>query len=178
MPTLIDNPASEWTDNEVIKLLATDEVERAATGASFGGIGRSNQQAQQLANRTAWLKQQIDIILAWKALFQTNAGVGSASYVRTLGLPATGEAQVFWATFGLAAGSSLVIVIAQWISGPGLLPGEFITYTLGKSFAGIGDYLVLPSNGGTWAGNISPTQFRVKNPTGALASSSILVLGI
>ncbi|HUY28625.1 MAG TPA: hypothetical protein VMV27_14540 [Candidatus Binataceae bacterium] len=53
MATLIDSP--EFSANEVYELQATDAVEGAAAGASFGGIGLSNQPHQQLANRTAFL---------------------------------------------------------------------------------------------------------------------------
>ncbi|MGH7081547.1 MAG: hypothetical protein ACREFV_03680, partial [Acetobacteraceae bacterium] len=62
MATLIDNPAGEWTANEVYKIQQTDKVEGAAAGASFGGLGVSNQPQQQLANRTAFLygQQQTD----------------------------------------------------------------------------------------------------------------------
>ena len=39
MATLID--AAEFTSNEVYQIQATDPVEGAATGASFGGTGIS-----------------------------------------------------------------------------------------------------------------------------------------
>jgi hypothetical protein len=58
MALLIDSPS--FTANEVYEIQATDAVEGAATGASFGGIGLSNQPHQQLANRTAFLKQRQD----------------------------------------------------------------------------------------------------------------------
>ncbi len=58
MVLLIDTPS--FTANEVYEIQATDPVEGAATGASFGGLGRSNQPHQQLANRTAFLKQRQD----------------------------------------------------------------------------------------------------------------------
>ena len=59
MATLID--AAEYTSNEVYQIQATDPVEGAATGASFSGTGISNQPHQQLANRTAFLKQRQDV---------------------------------------------------------------------------------------------------------------------
>lgn len=78
MATLIDAP--EFTANEVYEILATDKVEGAAAGASFGGIGLSNQPHQQLANRTAFLKQRQDVnisniagLLAFEALFKGSA---------------------------------------------------------------------------------------------------------
>jgi hypothetical protein len=58
MALLIDAPS--FTANEVYEIQATDPVEGAATGASFGGLGLSNQPHQQLANRTAFLKQRQD----------------------------------------------------------------------------------------------------------------------
>ncbi len=62
MATLIDAP--EFTSNEVYQIQATDPVEGAATGASFSGTGISNQPHQQLANRTAFLKQRQDVNIA------------------------------------------------------------------------------------------------------------------
>ena len=59
MSTLIDSP--EFSANEVYELRQTDAVEGAASRASFGGIGISNQPHQQLANRTALLKQRQDV---------------------------------------------------------------------------------------------------------------------
>ncbi len=53
MPTLIDNP--EFTANEIYEIQQTDPVEGAGAGASFSGIGVSNEPHQQLANRTAFL---------------------------------------------------------------------------------------------------------------------------
>src|SRR6202040_1630686 len=59
MVLLIDTPS--FTANEVYEIQATDAVEGAASGASFGGLGLSNQPHQQLANRTALLKQRQDV---------------------------------------------------------------------------------------------------------------------
>ncbi len=62
MTNLLDTPS--FTANEIYAIQATDKVEGAATGASFGGIGLSNQPHQQLANRTAMLKQRQDVNIA------------------------------------------------------------------------------------------------------------------
>ncbi len=58
MSTLIDTAA--YAANEIYQIEATDRVEGAADGASFDGLGISNQPHQQLANRTAFLKQRQD----------------------------------------------------------------------------------------------------------------------
>lgn len=58
MTTLIDNPS--FSANEIYQIQATDPVEGAADGASFDGIGISNQPHQQLADRTSFLKQRQD----------------------------------------------------------------------------------------------------------------------
>jgi len=68
MATLID--AAEYTSNEVYQIQATDRVEGAASGASFSGTGISNQPHQQLANRTAFLKQRQDVNIANIATLQ------------------------------------------------------------------------------------------------------------
>ena len=69
MATLID--AAEFTSNEVYQIQATDPVEGAASGASFSGTGISNQPHQQLANRTAFLKQRQDVNIANIGVLQT-----------------------------------------------------------------------------------------------------------
>jgi hypothetical protein len=69
MALLIDSPG--FTANEVYEIQATDAVEGAATGASFGGLGLSNQPHQQLANRTAFLKQRQDTNIGNIAALQT-----------------------------------------------------------------------------------------------------------
>ena len=53
MATLIDSP--EYIANEIYEIQQTDPVEGAGAGASFNGIGVSNEPHQQLANRTAFL---------------------------------------------------------------------------------------------------------------------------
>lgn len=62
MATLIDS--AEFAANEIYEIQQTDRVEGAAVGASFGGAGISNQPHQQLANRTAFLKQRQDTNIA------------------------------------------------------------------------------------------------------------------
>jgi hypothetical protein len=78
--TLTDAP--EFTANEIYEIQATDPVEGAAIGASFGGIGISNQPAQQLANRTALLNSHritdegnISTLQAFVAQFVGSMGV-------------------------------------------------------------------------------------------------------
>jgi len=71
MTTLIDS--AEFRANEIYEIGQTDPVEGAGTGASFSGIGISNQPHQQLANRTALLKQRQDINLANIGLLQAFA---------------------------------------------------------------------------------------------------------
>jgi hypothetical protein len=68
MPTLIDSP--EFSANEIYELQQTDALEGAAGGASFGGLGISNQPHQQLANRTALLKQRQDVNIGNIAVLQ------------------------------------------------------------------------------------------------------------
>ena len=68
MATLTDNP--EYTADEIYEIEQTDAVEGAGTGASFGGIGISNQPHQQLANRSAFLKQRQDSNIANIAVLQ------------------------------------------------------------------------------------------------------------
>jgi len=68
MSTLVDNP--EFTADEIYEIAQNDPVEGAAVGASYGGIGVSNQPHQQLANRTAFLKQRQDANIASLGVLQ------------------------------------------------------------------------------------------------------------
>ncbi len=68
MATLIDS--AEFSANEIYEIQQTDAVEGAGSGARFGGIGISNQPHQQLANRTAFLKQRQDTNIANIAAIQ------------------------------------------------------------------------------------------------------------
>lgn len=77
MSTLIDNP--EFSANEVYQIAQTDPVEGAAAGASFGGIGVSNQPHQQLANRTAFIKGRQDTNIANIGLLQAFTALFSGS---------------------------------------------------------------------------------------------------
>jgi hypothetical protein len=82
MATLLDAP--EFTANEIYAIQQTDPVEGAAASASFSGLGISNQPHQQLANRTAFLKQRQDtnisnigILQGFAAVFTSNITVTS-----------------------------------------------------------------------------------------------------
>jgi hypothetical protein len=77
MATLID--AAEFTSNEVYQIQATDPVEGAASGASFSGTGISNQPHQQLANRTAFLKQRQDVNIGNIGVLQAFMGAFAGS---------------------------------------------------------------------------------------------------
>jgi hypothetical protein len=86
MVLLIDNPS--FTANEIYEIQATDPVEGAATGASFNGLGLSNQPHQQLANRTAFLKQRQDTnigsitaLQAFTALFKGLMGANGYAQI-------------------------------------------------------------------------------------------------
>src|ERR1035437_4448394 len=52
---------NNWV-SAIRELVPTDPVEGGHSGAPFGGIGVSNEQAQQLANRTLWLKTQLSTL--------------------------------------------------------------------------------------------------------------------
>src|SRR5260370_21342511 len=77
MATLID--AAGFTSNEVYQIQATDAVEGAASGASLSGTGLSNQPHQQLANRTAFLKQRQDVNIGNIGVLQAFMGAFAGS---------------------------------------------------------------------------------------------------
>jgi hypothetical protein len=82
MATLIDSP--EYTANEIYQIQQTDAVEGAGAGASFGGIGLSNQPHQQLANRTAFLYGRQNTNIANIAALQSFVA-GFTGSLRTAG---------------------------------------------------------------------------------------------
>lgn len=85
MANLIDAP--EFTADEIYQMQQTDGCEGAAIGASFGGIGINNEPHQQLANRTAFLKNRQDVnignigvLLAFMAEFVSS--LGASGYLK------------------------------------------------------------------------------------------------
>lgn len=58
----VTNPPAGWVQNEIYKMDGADQVEGAAVGAAFGGLGVDNEPHQQLANRTALLCNLIQSI--------------------------------------------------------------------------------------------------------------------
>jgi hypothetical protein len=87
MATLIDN--AEYTANEIYEIQQTDPVEGAGAGASFGGIGISNEPHQQLGNRTAFLYGRQNTNIASIAALQafTAGFVGSLKTAGYLKIP-------------------------------------------------------------------------------------------
>src|SRR5258708_12296120 len=79
MGTVIDG--AEFSSNEVYQIQASGPVEGAATGASFSGTGISNQPHQQLANRTAFLKQRQDVNIGNIGVLQAFMGAFAGSIV-------------------------------------------------------------------------------------------------
>ena len=125
MATLID--AAEYTSNEVYQIQATDPVEGAASGASFSGTGVSNQPHQQLANRTAFLKQRQDVNIS-------NIGVLQAFMANFAGaMGANGYLAIPLADVNRGA----IVAIVQWgaiFPGGGLDDDTSYTVTWPKAF--------------------------------------------
>ena len=124
MANLIDTPA--FTANEIYQIQATDAVEGAATGASFGGIGLSNQPHQQLANRTAFVKQRQDTNIA-------NIGALQAFTALFKGMMApNGYVEIPF----LDANRGMIIAIVQWgfISVDGLTGAQIENKVLSFNF--------------------------------------------
>src|SRR5277367_2134233 len=110
MATLIDSP--EFTANEIYEIQATDAVEGAATGASFSGIGLSNQPHQQLANRTALLKARQDTNIANIGSLQSFTGLfkglmGPSGYIEVPYLDVSRGLTVAIAQWGFVSFSGL-----------------------------------------------------------------------
>ncbi len=111
MVNLIDSPS--FSANEVYSIQQSDPVEGAAIGASFSGTGISNQPHQQLANRTAFLKNRQDtnitnigVLQAFNALF--TGSIGANGYLEVpVNDPSRGQIPViiqwgFYSFSGLA----------------------------------------------------------------------------
>jgi hypothetical protein len=160
MATLIDS--AEFTSNEIYEIQATDVVEGAASGASFGGIGLSNQPHQQLANRTAFLKQRQDTNI-------TNIGVllnFMASQVGSLQPQGYLKIPIMDINRGQVSG------IVQWglattsVSGSGFL---VVTAALPITFPNVALFGI-----GTAAGALNASHIPVQVNVAALSVSSIV----
>ncbi|MDE2101155.1 MAG: hypothetical protein KGL39_28160 [Patescibacteria group bacterium] len=93
MTNLIDNP--EFTSNEVYEIAQTDKLEGAAAGASFGGLGISNYPHQQLANRTAYLLQQLNLEISNRAAAVSSAISTAEAYAAAQASAAQSAAQSY-----------------------------------------------------------------------------------
>lgn len=124
MANLIDNPA--FTANEVYEIQATDAVEGAAAGASFDGIGLSNQPHQQLANRTAFLKQRQDTNLANIGALQAFTALFKGA------MAASGYVEIPF----LDVNRGMIVALVQWgfISIDGLTGGQIENKVLSFNF--------------------------------------------
>jgi hypothetical protein len=78
---LAANSGYTWVDGDIYQIPQTDQVEGAATGASFSGLGVENQPHQVLLNKiqlthTKQLADEVNItnLLAFQALFTSAAG--------------------------------------------------------------------------------------------------------
>ena len=157
MATLIDS--AEFSANEIYEIQQTDAVEGAAAGASFGGIGLSNQPHQQLANRTAYIKGRQDtnianigIVQAFDALFSGSMGPNGYITVPFADL-SRGQIQMiiqwgFFAFTGLAEGD---------------LENGLFSVTLPIAF----------SNANEWAGGVYATNNT--SGDGALVNSALVL---
>lgn len=161
MASLIDNPGAEWNDNEVYEIASTDPVEGAATGASFGGVGISNQPHQQLANRTAYLKGRQDTNI-------TNIGVLQAfqtAFKSLLG--PNGYVKIPFADVNLGA----VVAIVQWgfvswlgLTGPQIRNKAFpVTFPIAFPNAGLQVWPQLQTNSFSGAGALNMAALALES---------------
>jgi hypothetical protein len=114
-----------WTDGDVYEIPQTDQLEGAATGASFSGIGVVNQPHQVLLNKVQATRRRqltdeanIDVLLAFMALF--TSGSNGYGYWRTT--PSQDQ------TLGL------IKVYEQWGKRLGILPDTVVTQTWPVAF--------------------------------------------
>jgi len=81
------NNAYTWANGDVYEINAQDDVEGAATGASFSGIGVSNQPHQFLLNKVQWLYNRISGISTGLHGLQ-NLTFGSGNFIVPAGITA------------------------------------------------------------------------------------------
>ncbi len=124
MATIIDTPS--FSANEIYQIQATDKVEGAAEGASFGGIGISNQPHQQLADRTAYLKQRQDTNIGNIGALQSFAGMFKGS------MAASGYLEIPF----MDVNRGLIAALVQWgfCSIDGLVQAQLTNQALSISF--------------------------------------------
>lgn len=119
------NGSYTWMDGDIYEIRQTDQVEAAATGASFGGIGVENQPHQILLNKAQWLYNRVTTIPHGIASFSaargsTNSGTFTVpAYVTAIGLRA-------WGQGGSGGGS----ISGEYTSGGGGGGGQYMEQVL------------------------------------------------
>jgi len=113
MAYLTENQSYTWSLGDVYEIGDTDEVEGAGTGASFGGIGISNEPHQVLLNKAQFLRKNQVIDEANIAALQTFV----AQFLSLLA--ATGYIQIPVNDVNLGA----QVAIIQWGSAMFASPG-------------------------------------------------------
>jgi hypothetical protein len=89
---LTANPSYVWADGDVYEIPQTDELEGAATGASFGGLGVENQPHLFLLNKINYLKQNLvqatsDVgVNGWYRLTSQDANLGRINIIEQWGI--------------------------------------------------------------------------------------------
>jgi hypothetical protein len=102
--TLVDSPS--FTVNEVYQISANEPLQAAAVGASFNGIGVANEQAQQLANRTALLRQW----LLQEPFYAVDSGTANALSI-TLSISNNGSFGAAPVTYSSLIGVLLLVIV-------------------------------------------------------------------
>jgi hypothetical protein len=121
---LAANSGYTWVDGDIYQIPQTDQVEGAATGASFSGLGVENQPHQVLLNKiqlthTKQLADEVNItnLLAFQALF--TSAVGTSGWAK-IGELDTSRGQidliVQWGTISLIGSNYSLLVSSTPLS--------------------------------------------------------------
>jgi len=168
MGTLTDDLSYVWSPNDVYEIAATDAVEGAGIGASFGGIGIDNEPHQILANRAAFLNKMrvideanIAALLARNTWTNFQVFRSPTGIVQSLVIPTVSFFRAIVVGGGGAGAASLFGTGGSFVSGAGggaggyaegvfsIAPGSTINYRIGAGGnAGNGGQSWLNINGG------------------------------
>lgn len=168
------NQAYVWMNGDVYLIPQTDEVEGAATGASFSGIGVENQPHQVLLNKIQWLYTLLTnqphgvAVLGGNGTFIVPAHVTSL-WIRAWGKGGNGGGSVSTMFSGGGGGGGGYIEMVLPVT-----PGQAVPY-LATTFAQVGTAIAGAGGNGNPG---TSSAFGLAGPGGTASGGAITFNGM
>lgn len=185
------NSGYVWADGDVYEIPQTDDVEGAASGASFSGLGVENQPHQKLLNKIQWLYTRITSIPHGMTVLTAGSGnfivpaYVTGIWVRAWGKGGDGGRSVSGVTFGGGGGGGaylegvVTVTAGQSIAwSVSSLSSIFGTWTAGAGSDGQAGSLVVPIGPAGAGGLVLGTPSLALRGMGGETGRSFTISGV